>query len=689
VQSKIQNPKSKIVNGVAALGMVALLAVALAPPARAVSQDDRPWRRYDADAVKAIEKMEAGKFLKGAARVTEPDTSGYDVQKYTIRYAVDFDARSIRAEVRIDALTTATNVSTVDLDFRGFTISDVRIDDQPASYERTNGNNVLRVQIGDSPGPGRAFSVTVAYSGTPSTFDGLGFGFTSHGAATFAEPEGARGWFPCKDRPSDKATYEGFITVPSGMKVASNGRLVDDTPDGNRRTFHWLETHPISTYLISLAISDYRVIEDQHGALPLRHYVYPDREEAARRDFSRTPQMLQAFEERLGVPYPFDKYGHALFENFGGAMEHQSMTSYGASLITGDNRFDSIVAHELGHQWFGDLVSPAAWEEIWLNEGFATWTEFLWMEHFDPEFLPELMENRERFFFAYEQGAGQYALYDPGFDRLFGSTIYQKGGWVVAMLRYVVGDEAFFAGIREYLNGHAFGNATSEDLRAALEASSGQDLSAFFAQWVYGVGYPTYEVAWSARPVSGGRFQADLRVRQTQTGTPVFTIPLEVEIVAADGTRTRQRVDVTSANQVVSLCLDSSPNRIVVDPDNRVLGTVTASDATVPSQPSACGVTPGAIVVTGVRFEKSDSRESLIVEGAGFVVGDSRVEVNGVELAKTKYPKRYQADDGTTTGLAGKQARLGRDIVPRGTTVQVTVVNLSTGERSEGFAFTR
>jgi aminopeptidase N len=670
---------------VAAVGLALLIAFA---PAQA-GHDDRPWRRHDADAVKAIQKAEAVAFGKRSPGTAEPDTTGYDVQKYTIRYEVDLASRFVEAEVTIDAVTTAGNVAAVDLDFFGFNVSAVEVDGQPAEYTRQSAGGVLRVEVGPFAEAGRPFSVDVAYSGQPATIDGLGMSFTQHGAATFAEPEGARAWFPCKDRPSDKAAYEGLITVPSGYTVASNGRLAGVTPAGNRRTFHWIEEHPITTYLISIAISDYVVIQDEYRDIPIAHYVYPEKEGAARRDFSRTPAMMGAFEERLGVPYPFDKYGHALFENFGGAMEHQSMTSYGAGLVTGDNRFDAIVAHELGHQWFGDLVSPASWDEIWLNEGFATWTEFLWVEHADPEFLSDMMRQRESAFLSYEDRAGRYALHAPGFDRLFGTTIYQKGGWVVAMLRYVLGDEAFFAGIQTYLTEHSFGNATSEDLRAAMEAASGRDLSAFFDEWVYGAGYPAYLTSWSARAVPGGRFQADVRIRQTQAGTPVFTTPLEVEAVAADGTRVRQRVEISSADQVASICLDFPPVDVVVDPDNRVLGPVTAGDGNVPSQPAVCGDPTDGPVVSGVRYERDGQRQSLVVEGTGFVVGDSRVEVNGAELSRTKYPKRFQAPDGTTTVLAGKQARLGRDVVPPGVTVQVTVVNRSTGERSEPFAYTR
>ncbi|HQR37459.1 MAG TPA: M1 family aminopeptidase [Blastocatellia bacterium] len=664
-----------------------VVGLLLAPVASA----QNPERDHDLDVIRAIQRAESRPINRLAKLQTEPDTSGFDIRKYTLRYNVNFNDKTIAADVTIDAASTVASLSSVNLDFIGFTISSVTVDGAPATFSRTNGAQTLSIALPNSYAAGATFAIEVTFSGRPLIDDeGLGFGFNSRGAATFAEPEGARLWYPCKDRPSDKAQYEGFITVPTGYVVASNGRLVETTSAGSTTTYHWLESHQIATYLIDFAISNYAIIDDALGDLPVQHFVYPEVENSARRDFSRTPEMIQTFEDSLGVQYPFDKYGHALFENFGGAMEHQSCTSYGSPLVTGDNRYDRVVAHELGHQWFGDLVSPAEWEEIWLNEGFASWMEYLWTEHADPAFLPQLMASRESYWEDYENNVASYALYNPPRERLFGTTIYQKGGWVVAMLRYQIGDEAFFAGMRDYLNAHAQGNATTSDFRAAMEAASGQDLSAFFEQWVYTAGYPQYETSWSSHAVPGGTFQADVRIRQKQSGSTTYTIPLEIEAVSANGTRYRERVEVTSSNTIVSICVPFEPRSIVVDPDNRVLGPVDTSNATVPAQPNVCGDSTAAPVITAVRYiGGGNSSAGLEITGQTFVVGDSRVEVNGVELTRTKYPKRDQNPDGSTTVLVGKQKKLGKDIVKPGVPVQVTVVNVASGLRSAPFTFTR
>jgi aminopeptidase N len=659
-----------------------LAAAALALPVFAQSRPDvRPEFRHLDDVRAAIRKAEERPLSKLAAARTGPDTSGYDARKYTIRCDVDFSNHTIQAVTTVDAVATAAGLATVEFDFVGFTISSVAVDGTPVGFDRPNGGRTLRVSLPHALAEGVPFSVDVAYGGRPTIEDGLGFGFTADGAATFAEPEGARLWYPCKDRPSDKATYEGFVTVPSDLVVASNGRLVEVTQEGNRKTYHWLESHQIATYLIDFAISDYAVIEDSLGSLPVNHYVYPALEARARRDFSRTPEMIDALQTRLGVPYPFDKYGHALFENFGGAMEHQSCTSYGAGLITGDNRYDLVVAHELGHQWFGDLVSPAEWEEIWLNEGFATWTEFLWTENSDPSFVPALLANREQIYFSHEASVGAYSLYAP--SHLFGTTVYQKGGWVVAMLRSLIGDEAFFAGLQAYLESHAYGNGTTGEFRAAMEAASGRDLTAFFDEWVYGTGYPVYDATWASRQL-GAQYQVDVRIRQLQQTPTVFTYPLEVEVTGAGGARERQVVTVSSDNAIVSLCVGFQPSSVSLDPDNKVLGTTAIANGAVPAQPPACGVVPDEISVSAVAWKGG----TLRVTGAGFVVGDAVVEVNGAALAKARYPKPFRNEDGTTTVVVGKQSGL-KQLVPAGTAVQVTVLNRSTGLRSAPFSFTR
>ena len=250
----------------------------------------------------------------------------------------------------------------------------------------------------------------------------------------------------------------------------------------------------------------------------------------------------------------------------------------------------------------------------------------------------------------------------------------------------MVGDEAFFNGLRAYLESHSFGNGRTEEFKAAMEAASGQELDAFFSEWVYATGYPRYETTSTSRVVPGGRMQTDVRIVQVQSGT-VFTTPLEIELVGPAGERVVERVEIGSREAIVSLCSDFVPTRVTVDPSNRVLGTVEARNGAVANQPVLCGESPSEIAIAGVTW-KSNGQGSLSISGSGFVVGDTRVEVNGVELAKTKYPKGNQNPDGTTSLVVGKQKRL-KTLVPAGTTVQITVVNLSTGLRSAPFQFTR
>ena len=260
--------------------------VAVAAPAAFAQQFDE---EQDRKVVEAIQKGEARPEAAIRQKRTDLDTSGWDAQKYTIRYDVNYSGRTIAARVTVDGRATRDGLAEVVLDFAGFTISSVTVDAVPATIRRENGNRLLRVPLTSPLAAGQPFSIEVVYSGTPVTSEGLGFGFYNNGAGTFAEPEGARLWYPCKDRPSDKAQYEGFITVPDGFQVASNGRLVEETVSNGKRTFHWLETHQIATYLISLAIADYAVIEDSYRGIPIRHYAYRQLASAARRTASGVP----------------------------------------------------------------------------------------------------------------------------------------------------------------------------------------------------------------------------------------------------------------------------------------------------------------------------------------------------------------------------------------------------------------
>ena len=312
------------------------------------------------------------------------------------------------------------------------------------------------------------------------------------------------------------------LTIPSALKGVSNGLLIATIDNGNgTKTWQWRSSYPISTYLVSVAISNYVTWTDFYvpvtggPAMPVQHWVYPEHEIAARQDFSVTVPQLEFFSNLFGE-YPFvtEKYGHAIFAS-GGAMEHQTVTSYDFNLIRGDNRYDWIVAHEMGHQWFGDSVGPAIWNEIWLNEGFASYTEALWQEHlFGAPALRSYMASLDTRPFC-------GPVYAPTCG-LFSDTVYNKGAWVLHMLRGVMGDADFFDGMRDYVAAFEGGSATTNGFRAIMETASGQSLTTFFNNWVFSTGNPTYQWGWSTAQTPAG-WIAYVHVQQTQAGAVFAT----------------------------------------------------------------------------------------------------------------------------------------------------------------------
>jgi aminopeptidase N len=321
-------------------------------------------------------------------------------------------------------------------------------------------NNLITITPDTPIDYGETFSVTIYYHGDPEEGRHQSFGWSSHGIYstpiiwTLSEPYGSPVWWPCKDDPNDKADSVYIkVTVPDDLVVASNGTLAGVQRNRGGLTYHWKTHYPISTYLVSLAVSNYEQFSDWYAysdtdSMEIAYYVYPEHLNAAKEDFSITVEMMEFYASVFGE-YPFieEKYGMAVFPWHGG-MEHQTITSYGASLVWGTHRYDFINAHELAHQWFGDCITMRHWSHIWLNEGFASYAEALWYEHIDGKEAYHTYVNRW----------DQVPLNSPLFvtdslngNALFSRTVYDKGGWVLHMLRGVLGDSLFFESLKSYV----------------------------------------------------------------------------------------------------------------------------------------------------------------------------------------------------------------------------------------------
>ncbi|MCK4546422.1 MAG: hypothetical protein KAW17_03180 [Candidatus Eisenbacteria sp.] len=509
--------------------------------------------------------------------------AAFDVLHYDLVLRVDPADESLVGDIGIHVASVIASLDSVVLDFvvrPEMTVDSASVDGQAAGFRW--GDDAVRIAMPAGLAAGESSWVRVWYHGQPETPTvGFGFGVTPRGHPTIwtlSEPEMARFWWPCKDAPSDKATATISIRVPEPLMAVSNGLLleIESLGDGTR-TWHWSETYPIATYLVSLAICEYDVFEDSYvttsgDSMPVIYYVYPEHRSRAERDFRFTVDMIEFYASVFGE-YPFlrEKYGMAEFP-WGGAMEHQTVTSYGSPLITGTNIYDWIIAHELAHQWWGDLVTLETWDDIWLNEGFAVYSEALWEEHIAGE------GAYHAYMAAMDRKVGfSGTLYGPSADPdsafmvPYVYTVYDKGAWVLHMLRHVVGDSVFFQILRDYAShtSHAYRTANTVQFQALAEDHHGRSLDWFFTKWVYGTGRPEYEYRWTTR-TTGGQHLLMLHIDQVQTASGVFEMPLDVAVEFASGETTFVVVDSLEC-QDFEVVLEKRPVAVVLDPEGWVL----------------------------------------------------------------------------------------------------------------------
>jgi len=434
------------------------------------------------------------RFTPGAAGSGDPyfpdmGNGGYDVSHYDI--AIDFDpgTHAISATTRIDARATQ-NLSRFDLDFLGpLTISRLTVDGHSAPFTRT-GAQELVITPRHGLRKGREFSVSVSYSGVPQKFDDPTLGVsgwvaTSGGAVSLNQPFGAATYYPVNDSPRDKATYRQTVTVPTGLTVLGNGEPGRTTTKHGRTTFVWQQNQPMASELASIAIGHYTVTTGKIGRLPNITAIGTAIDTVPGQDalFNRTTAAVIRWESSIFGRYPFGSTG-GLIDTIGVdyALEVQSRPVYDqqTSEVDGD-----LLAHELGHQWFGDSLTPVHWSDIWLNEGFATYSEWLWQEKF--QHTP-VQQNFDETYAGTRNWNGKVA--DPGRDHIFDSLVYNRGAMTLHQLRAVIGDRAFFQVLRKWPDQHRYGNVSTTDFIRFVEKLTHRDLAAFFTSWLYSEGKP-------------------------------------------------------------------------------------------------------------------------------------------------------------------------------------------------------
>jgi len=441
--------------------------------------------------------IESGEYSAGAAGIGDiyyPSlgNGGYDVSAYDLD--LEYSANgSVSSSITIDARATE-NLSSFNLDFSGWEIERLTVNGEPTAFQRS----VDELIIGPVEIPaGEVFAVAMDYRGVPAPKESdatpfpIGW-FSGPSGEQFvvAEPDAAHSWFPANDHPLDKAVFSFAVTVPDGFSAAANGDLVDVVEHPTTSTFYWVMASPMAPYLATVVISrDLEISDDPVASvaagIPIRNMLPPDLTTQQLAALESTGEMVQVLESAFG-PYPFDQYGIAVVGGFPGALENQTLSVFGRAMVDAPY-FEYVLVHELAHQWFGDAVSVGQWSDIWLNEGFATYAELLWVEdrHGSSAYREEIASRME---------AARIAQYGPpgtpSPNDLFDSSVYQRGAFVLVALRDEVGDDLFFETMRTYVDRYTNGNVTTDDFIAVAEEISGNDLTRLFDVWLFGEQLP-------------------------------------------------------------------------------------------------------------------------------------------------------------------------------------------------------
>ena len=534
----------------------------------------------------AFHKARAMERMQAMRTVQSPNQSAYDARTYDLDLRPNLTTQILTGIVRMRATVVNGPLLGLDLDlYSNMVVDSVYAAGAPTSFTRSG--NILTVALDRAYANGETPEVVVRYHGTPlgGPFGSV-FAFDSHAGQpliwTLSEPFGARAWWPCKDYPEDKAdSVDIRVTVPSGMITACNGTRVESSDNGTTAFAHWHERHPISTYLVAVSSYAYAVSSDfyqpQTGdPMEIEFFIFPDLVSSAASVNPKVKGMINAYAARFGE-YAFldEKYGEVNFP-WGGGMENQTLTSLGGF-------WEYVVAHELGHQWWGDMVTCRDFHHIWLNEGFATYCQAVWAEAGSglAGYHAEMSATR------YYGPGTVYAPDENDAGRVFdGGLSYDKGSWVLHMLRHALSDTTFFTAMRAYGQQYRYGTATTENFRDVCASVSGRNLDKFFQQWIYGEYYPQYRFGYGygpGAPETGG-YDVSILLQQVQAWQ-LFWMPVDATINTADGAHTFVAMD-SLPSQLFTFHVAQLPLSVELDKDEWILRSIGAPLTAVNGPPS-------------------------------------------------------------------------------------------------------
>ncbi|WP_337864565.1 M1 family aminopeptidase [Ignavibacterium sp.] len=524
------------------------------------------------------ELQRAERLLK-YENVNYPGDSRYDVKYYKIDLKIMHTTQTVAGSVIVKAEADTLNVNSIYLDLvNQLTVDSVLCNGNIVSFTRSS--DKIFVTLDNTYNPGEGFTIQVYYHGTPPStgFGSFTFGSRAGGQPsiyTLSQPYGSKDWWPCKDTPADKVdSADVWFTISNPIKAISNGLLQEVVNNGDgTSTYKWKVSYPIAQYLLSLAATDYVEYFNYYhysstDSMPVTHYIYPETFNTTLKNLlDKTPQMIEVFKQHFGE-YPFinEKYGHAQF-GWGGGMEHQTCSSMG---VFGEG----IISHELAHQWYGDAITCKDWHNIWLNEGFATYAEGVWIEATQGRAAYNNYIANEMNFA--KNAVGSVWVQDiSSVNSIFNyARSYAKGAVILHMLRGVVGDSTFYNILRTYTYhpSVAYGVAVTEDFQSIAESVSGIDLDYFFQEWIYGENYPRYNVDWSKNQINDSIWNLRVTINQLTNSNPAFfTMPIQINVARISLSDTLITVFNNQQNQEFNIPIYGAINSMSFDPNNYIL----------------------------------------------------------------------------------------------------------------------
>ncbi|QOI96136.1 MAG: M1 family metallopeptidase [Flammeovirgaceae bacterium] len=514
-------------------------------------------------------------IVTGAVADNYPRNEAIDIKKYTFRIELNDTTNRIAGQATI-MMAIKKIIRDVELDLvqqtqeKGMTVNEVRVGNRQAIFSHKN--NRLKILLPTEAAAGSEITITIHYAGIPQ--DGLIISKNKFGDRTFFGdnwPDRARNWLPAIDHPYDKAKVEFIVIAPPHYDVVANGARVEQSfVNSKQKLTHWSEEADIPTKVMVIGVARFAIHQaGRVGNIPVESWVYPQNKEAGYSDYQPAVKVLDFFNRFIG-PYPYEKLANVQSTTIYGGMENASNIFYYENSVTGNGEIENLIAHEIAHQWFGNSASENDWHHVWLSEGFATYFTHVYNEFtYGVDRLKEGLQ-RDRTTVIQHCTRAPAAVIDTritDYPKLLSPHVYQRGSWVLHMLRQEMGDEAFFTGIRNYYTRYQNSNALTSDFRLVMEAASGKTLNTFFGQWLEETNLPELTGQWAYNPAAKA---ISLTIEQVQPGR-VFDLNLEIAIHNGTSEPVIKTVKINQKSTKTSIPVDFKPVKLELDPATKLL----------------------------------------------------------------------------------------------------------------------